>query len=55
MVIIDTDERKQMYMNWTEKEKKIERISQSDTFLDDSTNIGKLISDKDNMHVTYLI
>jgi hypothetical protein len=23
--------------------------------LDDSTNIGKLISDKDNMHVTYLI
>ena len=27
MFIIDTDERKQMYMNWTEKEKKIERIS----------------------------
>jgi hypothetical protein len=53
MFIIDTDERKQMYMNWTEKEKKM-REYQRDTFLDDSTNIGKLISDKDNMHVTYL-
>ena len=27
---------------------------QSDTLSDDSANIGKLISDKDNMYVTHL-